>query len=102
MISLWPQQGFLHQQHRRLRSFVNLLQVRLSGIVVGHPDQQELGEPENDRELIAQVVSEPWRRLRLFQWSLLSPAYRQRLPNACTQLNNRLTGPLNTKRGGNR
>jgi hypothetical protein len=61
--SLRPQQGFRNQPHRRLRGLVNLLQVCLSGIVVGHPGEQQLGEPENDRELIAQVVAEPLRRL---------------------------------------
>jgi hypothetical protein len=71
MKSLRPQQGFRDQQHRRLRGFVNLLQVRFSGIVVGHPGEQQLGESENDRELIAQVVSEPWWRQRWFQWSSL-------------------------------
>ena len=83
MGSFWPQEGFLDQQHRGLRGFINLLQVRFSGIVVGHPGEQQLGEPENDRELIAQVVSEPLRRPRLFQWShpiiSLPPGVAERL-----------------------
>ena len=65
MGSLGPQQRLLHQEHRRPRRLVNLLQVRFSGIVVSHAGEQQLGEPENDRKLIAQVVSEPWRRLGL-------------------------------------
>ena len=83
MKSLRPQQGFRDQQHRRLRGFVNLLQVRFSGIVVGHPGEQQLGESENDRELIAQVVSEPWWRQRWFQWSL---PLRSLLPGAAERL----------------
>ncbi len=87
MGSIWPQQGFRDQLHRRLRGFVNLLQVRFSGIVVGHPGEQQLGESENDRELIAQIVSEPVRRLRLFQGNPQSPAYRRWMADGCPELN---------------
>ena len=79
------QQGLRHQQHGRPRGLVNLVHIRSSGVAVRQRTQQELAEPENDRELIGQVVSETTRRRPLFQWSLPPPTLRVHSPNrVCT------------------